>query len=143
MNSASILIALHVMFNLVWIGSIAAVGLLVAKSASASDAATRATIGGAARSVYRTLAAPAFGLSFILGIALVARDPAGYFHQHWFHGKLTAALVVIALHHVVGGRAKRAEAGTLPTGRDGGAKAMTIGLLAAAAAAVFFVIVRR
>ncbi len=140
MQTVSILIALHVLFNLVWIGAIAAVGLLVAKSASVEGAA-RTTIGAAARSIYRTLAAPAFGLSFISAIALVARDPGGYFRQGWFHGKITAALVVIALHHVIGGRAKRAEAGTLSG--DGGARAMTIALLVASAVAVFMVIVRR
>lgn len=129
MNAYSLLLALHVCANVVWIGSIAAVGLLVAKS------------GAAARYVYRVLAVPAFVASFVLGIGLVARDPAGYFHQGWFHAKLTAAIVVIALHHVIGGRAKRAEAGTLSG--DGGARVMTGVLLVAAAAAVFAVILRR
>jgi putative membrane protein len=141
MNSGSIVLALHVLSNVVWIGSIAAVGVLVSKSADPElDAKSRAAVGAGARAIYRTLAAPAFTVSFVFGVALVARDPGGYFRQGWFHGKLAAALAVIAFHHVIGARSKRAAAGTLSG--DGGARAMTIGLLVAAAAAVFFVIVR-
>ena len=104
------------------------------------EGAARVAVAGGARSVYRTLAAPSFGLSFIFGIALLAGDPSGYFKQHWFHGKLTAALVVIALHHVIGGRAKRAEAGTLAG--DGAARALTLVLLVAAAGAVAAVVLK-
>lgn len=139
MNLASLLIALHVLSNLIWIGSIVAVGVLISSSAKL-DASARPVMGAAARKVYRTLAAPAFGMSFLFAIALVARDPGFYFKQGWFHGKLTAALIVIALHHVIGARARKAEAGTLAG--DGKAGLLTAILFVAAAAAVVFVIIR-
>lgn len=138
MTAHGLFLVLHVLSNLVWIGSITAVGLLIAKSA-AMEGAARAAVAGGARSIYRTLAAPAFGLSFIFGIALIAGNP-GYFKQPWFHAKLTAALIVIALHHVIGARAKRAEAGTLSG--DGAARVLTLVLLVAAAGAVVAVVLK-
>lgn len=130
-----ILVACHLIANLAWIGSIIAVGLLVARSAQPDSAG----FGKAARAVYQKVSAPAFGISFLFGIVLIAREP-GYFKMGWFHVKLTAALVVIALHHVIGGRAKKAEAGEL-TG-DGGAQVMTLVLGLATAVVAFMVITR-
>ena len=98
---------LHVLCNLFWIGSIVAVGLiLAAKAASAKER------GELARFVYRRLAAPAFGLSFLFGLGRLALSPTFYFKlTHFMHLKLVLALGVIALHHVLGARARRAAAG--------------------------------
>jgi protoporphyrinogen IX oxidase len=101
-----LLLALHVASNLVWIGSILAVGLLLARGPGAVAAR-----GSAAAAVYRTLSVPAFGASFVLGLLQLASRPAYYLKEtHFMHAKLTLALVVIALHHVLGARAKRAAA---------------------------------
>jgi putative membrane protein len=101
------LIALHVIADLFWIGSILSVALLLAKGPG--DARQR---GAAARLIYRTIAAPAFGVAFLAGIALLGLSPTLYFKAtHYMHGKLPLALGVVALHHVLGARAKKMEAG--------------------------------
>lgn len=103
----SLLRSLHVLANLFWIGSIVAVGLVLA--AKAGSAKERGEI---ARSLYRRVAQPAFGLSFLFGLGRLALSPTYYFKlTHFMHLKLTLAFGVIALHHVLGARARRAAAG--------------------------------
>ena len=53
------------------------------------------------------VAAPAFGISFVCGLARMLKTTDYYIHAHWFHGKLLFAFVVIGLHHVIGARARR------------------------------------
>jgi putative membrane protein len=69
--------------------------------------------------VYRRLSVPSFVLAFVLGAARMSVDAVSYLHLHWFHGKLVLALAVIALHHVLGARAKKAAAGSMQAGRTG------------------------
>jgi putative membrane protein len=109
------LVALHVAFDLVWIGSILSVAILLAAAAKDDDAG----LARAALVVYRRLAVPSFAIAFLLGAARMSVDVMSYLHLHWFHGKLTLAIVVIALHHVIGARAKKAAAGSMQAGRSG------------------------
>lgn len=113
---ASLLLVLHVTANLVWIGTIASVGLLVAAATKANDRSA-ATL---ARGLYVRVAVPAFLASFVFGASRLAMDPAYYMHLHWFHAKLTAVLAVIALHHVIGSKARKVAAGSMQAGRTGG-----------------------
>src|SRR4029078_8659658 len=99
--TTTIQIALHVIANLLWIGAISSAGMLLSKSAHAEQA-ERAGLTTGALAIYPKLATPAFGTSVLLVVALIAQNPSVYLHAHWFHAKLTAALVVIALHHVLG-----------------------------------------
>jgi putative membrane protein len=131
-----LLLSLHVMANLVWIGSITSVGWLVATASRGGDQAKPAA--ELAAGIYRRIATPAFGVSFAFGIAVLLTNTAYYMHAHWFHGKLTFALVVIALHHVLGAKAKRAASGGVQAGSSGAI--LTAGLLASAFAVVVFVI---
>jgi putative membrane protein len=119
---------LHVLCNLFWIGSIVSVGLiLAAKVASAQER------GALAHLVYRRVSAPAFGLSFLFGLGRLALSPAFYFKvTHFMHLKLTLALGVIALHHVLGARARRAAAGE--AGAVNGAGRLLAGLAVLAVA---------
>lgn len=118
--------ALHVVADLFWIGSILSVALLLAKGPG--DARQR---GAAARLIYRTIAAPAFGIAFLAGTIQLGMNPTLYFKAtHYMHGKLPLALGVIALHHVVGARTKKMEAGEV---EDAG-PALTLGLVIAAMA---------
>ncbi|HEU4412667.1 MAG TPA: hypothetical protein VFS43_45910 [Polyangiaceae bacterium] len=99
-------LALHVASNLVWIGSLLAVGLLLARGPGSV-----AERGAAAAAVYRGLAVPAFVASFVLGLLQLGLRPAYYLKEtHFMHAKLLLALIVIALHHVLGARARRAAA---------------------------------
>jgi putative membrane protein len=122
----SMLVVVHVMANLVWIGSIVSVGLLTAASSKLNDV----TAAGLARGLYLRVATPAFLASFVFGASRLLLDPAYYMHLHWFHGKLTAVLAVIVLHHVIGAKARKVAAGSMQAGRTGG---ILVGALLASA----------
>lgn len=129
-----LLVWLHVVGNLVWIGAILAVGVTIL--GKAGDPKTRGEI---ALGIYKSLAVPAFVISFVAGAARLLSDPAFYLKQHhWMHAKLPLALTVIALHHVIGGRAKKLARGTV---QDAGPAAILTTVLAVAAVgAAFFAI---
>lgn len=104
----SLLLALHVVANLVWIGSILAVALVL--SHGAGDAKVR---GETALMLYRRLSTPGFVLAFLLGVVVLASNATYYLRtSHFMHAKLLLALGVIGLHHVIGARAKKLAAGT-------------------------------
>jgi putative membrane protein len=131
---AMLLVFVHVAANVVWIGSILAVAVIV--SSRVADIKTRGTLGV---EVYKKLAVPAFVVSFVAGASRLAADTGYYFSTTKFmHGKLFLALVVIALHHVIGGRAKKMAAGT--TTDANGVPALAFVLLVAASGAVFLVV---
>jgi putative membrane protein len=133
-----LLVALHVMANLLWIGSIASVGWLTAAAAGQKDAGRARAVAEGAYALYRRVAVPAFLASFVFGGLRLARDASAYMALHWFHGKLTFALAVIVLHHVIGGKARRAAAGSMHGGKS---SAILVGaLLACAFGSVVFVI---
>lgn len=120
------LVAIHVMANLVWIGTIASVGWLT----SAASKAGNADAGKLALNLYLRAAVPAFLASFAFGVSRLLLAPKYYMTSHWFHGKLTAVIIVIALHHVIGAKAKKVAAGSMQAGRSGG---ILVGALLAAA----------
>ena len=127
-----LLLWLHVVGNLVWIGAILAVG--VTTTGSAGDPKTRGEI---ALRIYMRLAVPAFVVSFVCGAVRLGLNPSYYLQEHhWMHPKLTLAIGVIALHHIIGLRAKKLARGTV---QDAGPAAILTAVLAVAAvgAAVF------
>ncbi len=134
-------IGVHVLANVVWIGALLAVALLVSRTVSASG--PRADeVGGLARLVHVRLAVPAFVTSFTAGLAAIFLVPGAariYAHIPWFHAKLTFALVVIALHHVIGARAKRVAAGDAAAARGVG-RLGAIAFVASAAAVLLGVV---
>jgi putative membrane protein len=133
-----LLVTIHVVANLIWIGSIASVGILLATSTPENAQ----SFGAAARRIYSSISTPAFGVSFLFGVARLSLSPATYMHLHWFHAKLTFALAVIALHHVIGAKAKRAANNDAPRSMHSGKSSaiLTSALLACASLAVAFVI---
>lgn len=143
----TLLVALHVLANMVWIGSIVSVGVLLS---AAPSSANSAALMEAARKVYLRVATPAFGASFLFGLGRLLLSPGAYMRLHWFHGKLAAALAVIALHHVLGARTKstspksqasgtKSEApGSMHSGKS--SAILTAALLACTSVAVAFVI---
>ena len=137
-----LLVAVHVMANVVWIGAIASVGWLVRRASDASLAdSERKTLAQAAyQLLYKRAAMPAFVVSFLAALARVGVDPKSYFSQHWFHGKLLFGLVVIALHHVIGAKAKKADSGSMQ-GSESSA-ILTGALLAAAFLTVVFAVMK-
>jgi len=134
----TLLIALHVMANLVWIGSIASVGWLTAAASRQDDPLVGKVVAELGYRLYKRAAVPAFLVSFAFGLGRLLTDPGTYMRLHWFHGKLTFALGVIALHHVIGAKARRTAAGSMQSGRS---SAILVGaLLVCAFGSVIFVI---
>jgi protoporphyrinogen IX oxidase len=135
MDLDTVLLWLHVMGNIVWIGAILAVGLAIT-AVNVGDESTR---GKLATAIYLRLAAPAFVVSFACGAIRLALHARFYLvEHHWMHGKLSFGLAAIALHHVIGARAKRLARGNV---QGAGPTAILTGLLAvSAAAAAFFAI---
>lgn len=128
------LVWIHVTANIFWIGAIVAVGLLVC--ADKVDAKLR---GALAADIYKKVAAPAFGLSFLAGAGRLFADTAYYFKQtHFMHLKLLFALIVIGLHHVIGARAKKLASGEAT---DAGPTKALLGVLAVSAAIAVFAVV--
>lgn len=129
---------LHVSGNLVWIGAILAVGVAILTSVTREGEARKA---GAevAVAIYQRLAVPAFVISFVCGTIRLFQDLPFYLKQHhWMHAKLPFALAVIALHHVIGARAKKLARGTV---QDAGPTAILAVVLAVSAvSAAFFAI---
>ncbi|AKT43013.1 CopD family protein [Chondromyces crocatus] len=131
-----LLIWLHVVGNITWVGAILAVAAVL--TGAAGDAKLRGELG---LRIYQHLAVPAFVLSFVCGATRLAMDTSYYFVQtHWMHAKLPAALVVIGLHHVLGARAKKMARGEV---QEAGPAAKIAAVLALTAAlAAFFAIVK-
>lgn len=130
------LVWVHIVGNLVWIGSILAVAVTL--TGQTGDAKVRGELG---LRIYRMLSVPAFVLSFVAGMVRMLMDTKYYLSEHhWMHGKLLFALVVIGIHHVIGGRAKKLARGTV---QDAGPTAtMALVFLVSAIIAAFFVIFR-
>ena len=122
--------------NLVWIGSAVAMGLVMASKDG--DPKLR---GALARRIYTRAAMPAFVVSFVAALLRTGMDLKYYFVQHhWMHGKLLFALAAIAIHHILGARARKMEAGSM---QEAGPSAMlTIVFAVSAIIAAFFVILR-
>jgi putative membrane protein len=136
MPLATILVFIHVTANVAWIGSILSVAWITASATG--DAVTR---GRLAVEVYKAIAVPAFVISFLAGSARLALDLNYYFARTKFmHGKLFLALIVIAIHHVLGARAKKLAAGTEQDARL--TLRLAVLLIFAAAGAVFLVIAK-
>ena len=138
LSLSNALVSLHVLADVVWVGALLAVAMVIGQSSTMSNPAEA---GALARRVYLRLAAPAFVVSLGTGAARLGLAPAAYAHLPWMHTKLTFALILIVLHHLIGARAKR-----LAHGDASGAQTSTVYLGAAAfgcaALAVFLAIVR-
>ncbi len=124
------LLALHVLANVVWIGALLAVSLLTALAPRMADVAE---VGSLARRVHTRLAIPAFLASLGAGVGRIVLAPSAYAHLPWFHAKLTFALAIIVLHHVVGARARKVAGGNADAGRGVGTLGWLILLCAAGA----------
>jgi putative membrane protein len=127
-----VLVSAHVLANVVWIGALLSVATLTARAPFLADPTD---VGSMARRVYFRLAVPAFLASFGAGVARIAIAPQAYAHLPWMHAKLGLALVVIILHHLIGGRARRVARGNSDAGL--GIGWLALGTFVCAAGAVF------
>lgn len=129
---APLVLALHLAANLLWIGSIVAIGALLSL-----DAGTPVERGKIALRLYQRVANPAFGLSFVMGVVRLVQFPE-LLHAHFMHAKLTLAVVVIALHHVLGARARKLSAGSTTSA---GPAPILAGIIAASALGIVLLLV--
>jgi len=129
-----ILLYLHLLANLVWIGSIIAVALTLHTGAAAPR--ERGAFG---LSIQRRLAEPAFGISFLAGSSRLLLNYEYYFVQTKFMPvKLTLALGVIGLHYALAARARHLASGQRSD--DGNAGRLGLALLVLVAGVVFLVL---
>ncbi len=129
-----LLLFLHLAANFAWIGSIVAVGLIA--GASTGTPKERGTL---ALGIYRGLSTPAFLISITAGVGRLSLSLPAYFTEsHYMHAKLTLALAVIGLHHVLGARVKRMARGEL---HDFSKGPLLAGVLLAVATCTAFVAV--
>jgi putative membrane protein len=112
---APLLVTLHLVGNVVWIGSLLAAAWLCG---AARMMAEGPEVGRLARSIYRRFAAPAFVLSLLSGIGRIVASPGDYAHAHWFHAKMAAVVLLIVAHHVVGGRVRKVAGGNFDAAYD-------------------------
>jgi putative membrane protein len=125
-----LLVAAHVLANVVWIGALLSVATLTSRAPFVADPSD---VGALARRVYWRLAVPAFLVSFGAGVGRIALAPQAYAHLPWMHVKLGLALVVIVLHHVIGARARKVAGGNGDAGHGLGVLATVTFLCTAGA----------
>jgi protoporphyrinogen IX oxidase len=122
--------SLHVVANLVWVGSALSLSLLLARGPG--DASQR---GEAGRLLFRALANPASLVSLVLGLAMLGLEPTLYFKaSHYMHAKLPLALAALGLTHALGARARRMAEGIVQDAGPAGALGGALGALSLAAA---------
>jgi len=119
-----LIVALHVAANMVWVGALLAAVLVTLAGDGPTPA--QAKLG---RLVYRRLAIPAFGLSFVLGAVRLGLDWQYYMvTTHFMHAKLALAFAAIVAHHWIGARLRRLCDATPASGRSLGWLAVVFGL---------------
>jgi putative membrane protein len=104
----TLLLALHVLGNVLWIGALLSVVTVAGRARWVADPSE---IGALARRIHTRIAVPGFLLSFVAGTGRLLLAPGVYLHLPWMHVKLTLAAVVIVLHHVIGARVRRVAQG--------------------------------
>lgn len=132
--------ALHLLSLMLWVGSLVSITRVLSGAQGESDA-VRPRLADAARRIYRTVASVWMGIATLTGIALIAIDGAALFHAGWFHGKLAAALALLAVHFVLGARVKSAQSQGLTDEVAAGARTLQLGVLLLATLSVAFVVV--
>ncbi|MBI5515288.1 MAG: CopD family protein [Deltaproteobacteria bacterium] len=132
--------ALHLLSLMFWIGSLLSITRVVASGEGEAEA-VRAHAARLARKLYRVVASPWMGMALLTGLGLLSLDPRYYLRHGWFHGKLTAALGVLAVHFLLGTRVRKAEAQGLTDDVARSMRALQLGALLLSTVAVVFIVV--
>ena len=141
MSLYPVLLAVHVLSLLLWVGGLVSIARLVALAAAAESTDARGALGRSARALYRSVASPWMGFALLTGLGMIGALHGEQFKHGWFHGKFTLALVMLALHFVLGARVRRVEAQGATEADGGWARTMSLVVMALAAATVFCAIV--
>jgi protoporphyrinogen IX oxidase len=109
---AWILVA-HIFGFLFWIGGLLVTTIVLSRHLRESSAEVRRSLAGLERIFLRGMADPGALLTILAGIALIETNRAYYLHARWLHIKLSAVVVLIFLHWLVGTRTKAYSAGRI------------------------------
>jgi uncharacterized membrane protein len=142
MNTLTLLLAAHVLAVIFWVGSLVSITRLLSLAKTLSGDA-RAKLTDGARAVYRSVSSSAMGIALLTGLGMMGVI-TGIFRMGWFHPKLTAALVMLALHFVLGVKVRKAQGASDDTAYQSAVAsvgALQWGVVVTAALAVFAVIV--
>jgi uncharacterized membrane protein len=110
MTLNTILVTLHVLSTLIWVGAGAAIGWLLRGQADEKLAAKLA------RDVFSKVANPAFLVAFLAGFAAFFVNLASYRQSHWLHAKVTFGFIAMGVFHMLGAHARRVADGSRPAG---------------------------
>jgi hypothetical protein len=93
-----------------WTGTLFCVSWLSGRARMMADGPE---VGGLALSLFRRWATPLFVASFFACFAWLAGGPADRLRAHWVYGIVGAMAALLALHVVVGSRARRIVRGSV------------------------------
>ena len=136
----TVLLAIHVLSLLLWIGSLVSVTRVLAAGAT-EEPAVQARFAALARKIYRSVSSPWMGVAALAGVGMIGAAHGLYFHYGWFHGKLALALGMLVLHFVLGARVRAAEAAGRTDVVAPQMRALQLGVLVVSALTVTCVIV--
>ena len=106
---AAALVAAHVFASLIWVGALLAETVLLGRTKWLADP----TVGGVlARRVHTRLAVPACLASLAVGLVLLVPARRVWVGTPWMGAKVAFAVAVVALHLVIGARARRVAEGS-------------------------------
>ncbi len=135
-----VLLGLHVLSLLLWVGGLVSITQLLAGAGSDNDA-VRTALARSARGLYRSMASPWMGFALLTGLGMIGALHGEQFKHGWFHGKFTLALVMLGVHFVIGARVRRVEAQGMSDADVRWARTLQFVVLSVAAGAVFCAIV--
>jgi hypothetical protein len=93
-----------------WTGTLLSVSWLTGRARMMADGQE---VGGLALALYRQWAVPLLAVSLVAGFLALAGGPADRLRAHWVYGIVGAMAASIALHRVVGSRARRVVRGSV------------------------------
>ncbi len=134
------LLGLHVLSITLWLGSLVSITRVLSAGNGQADAA-RVALAQVARRIYRTVASVWMGLAVVSGFAMVAVLHGQQFRHGFFHAKLTAAVLLVGAHFVIGSRVRKAESGGLTDEIASSTRGLQLAVLGTAAATIFCAVV--
>ena len=101
---------IHVVGFIIWLGSLFSMARTLLARDAETDETYRTRLGALARSEGRRADVGAV-IALAGGIWLLSNAPGFYFHQPWFHTKLTLVVALLGAHGFLRVKAKRASLG--------------------------------
>ena len=93
-----------------WTGTLLSVSWLTGRARMMADGQE---VGGLALALYRRWAVPLLGASLVAGFVSLMGGPADRLRAHWVYGIVGAMVASMALHRLVGSRARRVVRGSV------------------------------